>query len=107
MVIVPHPPYSLDLAPYDFTLFLKLKMKLKGQRFETASDIWRESQAVLNSINGRGFHIAFWVWTELWDFNICSQGDYLKEIATKTEQVKPAFLFFHLVLELSFKPDIS
>jgi hypothetical protein len=29
MVIVPHPPYSPDLTPCDFTLFPKLKMKLK------------------------------------------------------------------------------
>ena len=28
--VVPHPPYSLDLAPCDFFLFPKLKMKLKG-----------------------------------------------------------------------------
>jgi hypothetical protein len=39
MVIVPHPPYSPDLAPCDFALFPKLKMKLKGQCFETVSDI--------------------------------------------------------------------
>jgi histone-lysine N-methyltransferase SETMAR len=30
MVIVPHLPYSPDLAPCDFALFPKLKMKLKG-----------------------------------------------------------------------------
>jgi hypothetical protein len=30
MVITPHPPYSPDLAPCDFALFPKLKMKLKG-----------------------------------------------------------------------------
>jgi hypothetical protein len=35
MVIVPHPPYSPDLAASDFALFLKLKIKLKGRRFET------------------------------------------------------------------------
>jgi hypothetical protein len=29
MVIVPHPPYSLNF-PCDFALFLKLKTKLKG-----------------------------------------------------------------------------
>jgi hypothetical protein len=29
-VIVPHPLYSLDVAPCDFALFPKLKMKLKG-----------------------------------------------------------------------------
>jgi hypothetical protein len=39
MVIV---PYSPDLAPCDFALFPKLKMKLKGRRFEKVSDIQRE-----------------------------------------------------------------
>jgi transposase len=34
MFIVPHPPYSPDLAPCDIALFPMLKMKLKG-RFET------------------------------------------------------------------------
>jgi len=33
MSVVPHPPYSPDLAPCDFFLFPKLKMKLKGRRF--------------------------------------------------------------------------
>jgi hypothetical protein len=50
MVIVLHLPYSPDLAPCDFALFPKLKMKLKGWPFETMSDVQRESQAVLNSI---------------------------------------------------------
>jgi hypothetical protein len=58
MVIVPHPSYLLDLAPCDFTLFPKLKVKLKGRRFETMSDIQRESQAVLDSIKENDFHGA-------------------------------------------------
>jgi hypothetical protein len=56
MVIIP------DLAPCDFGLFPKLKMKLKRQRFETMSDIQRESQAVLDSIKENDFHGAFEVW---------------------------------------------
>jgi transposase len=56
LVIVPHPPYSPDLVPCDFALFPKLKMKLKGRRFETVSDIQRESQAVLDSIRENNFH---------------------------------------------------
>jgi hypothetical protein len=59
MVIVPHPPCSLDLGPCDFALFSKLKMKLKGRCFETVSDIQRELQAVLNSIKENDFHSAF------------------------------------------------
>jgi hypothetical protein len=42
IVIVPQPPYSPDLAPRDFALFPKLKMKLKARRFETVSDMQRE-----------------------------------------------------------------
>jgi hypothetical protein len=50
MVIVPHPPHSPELAPCDFALFPKLKMKLKGRRLETVSNIQREPQAVFDSI---------------------------------------------------------
>jgi hypothetical protein len=64
MVIVPHPPYSPDLAPSDFAFFFrpKLKMKLKRRRFETVSDIQRESQAALDSIKENYFHGAFEAW---------------------------------------------
>ena len=31
----PHPPYSPDLAPCDFWLFLKVKMTMKGKHFES------------------------------------------------------------------------
>jgi hypothetical protein len=50
MVIIPHPSYSLDLAPCDLTLFPKLKMKLMGWCFEIVSDIQKQLQAVLDSI---------------------------------------------------------
>jgi histone-lysine N-methyltransferase SETMAR len=30
MAVVPHTPYSPDLAPSDFFLFPKMKLKLKG-----------------------------------------------------------------------------
>jgi hypothetical protein len=61
MVIIPHSPYSPDLAFCDFSLFPKLKMKLKGC-FETVSDIQRKSQVVLNSIKENDFHSAFEAW---------------------------------------------
>jgi hypothetical protein len=62
MVIVPHPPYSPDLAASDFALFPKLKIKLKRQLFETVSDIQRESQVVLDSIKENDFHGIFEEW---------------------------------------------
>jgi len=38
----PHPPNSPDLAPCDFYLFSKLKLKLKGHHFETMENITDE-----------------------------------------------------------------
>jgi hypothetical protein len=53
-------------------------MKLKGRRFETASDIQRESQAVLDSIKKNDFYGAFEVWKKRWDRCIRSKGDYFE-----------------------------
>jgi hypothetical protein len=88
MVIVHHPPYSPNLAPCNFALFPELKMKLKGQHFETVSDIQRESQAVLYSTKESDFHGAFEAWKKnRWDHCICSQGDYfvLKKVTAEIE----------------------
>jgi hypothetical protein len=74
MVIIPHPPYSLVLAPCDSALFPKLKIKLKGRRFEAVSDIQRESQAVLDSIKENDFHRVLKRGKER-DRCIRSQGD--------------------------------
>jgi hypothetical protein len=79
MIIVPHHPYSPDLVPRDFALFLKLKMKLKGRRFETVFDIQRESQVVLDSIKENDFHGAFEALKKRWDRCIRSQGDCFAE----------------------------
>jgi hypothetical protein len=48
MVIVPHSPYSPDVVPFDFALFPILNMKLNIRRFETVSDIQRDSIRVLS-----------------------------------------------------------
>jgi len=37
--VLPHPPYSPDLAPCDFYLFPKLKSKLKGYHFGMMENI--------------------------------------------------------------------
>ena len=37
--VIPHPPYSPDLAPCDFFLFPKLKSKLKVHQFGTMENI--------------------------------------------------------------------
>jgi hypothetical protein len=93
MVIIPQPPYSPDLASCDFALFPKLKMKLKGQRFETVSDIQTESQAVLDSNRENNFTVFFEGWKNDGIATYIPKDTILKEMTTKTEQVKPVFHF--------------
>ena len=37
--ILEHPPYSQDLAPMDLRVFLEIKGKLPGMRFEEATEL--------------------------------------------------------------------
>jgi hypothetical protein len=53
-------------------------MKLKGRRFETVSDIQRESQAILDIIKENDFQGAFEAWKKRCDRCIRSQGDDFK-----------------------------
>jgi hypothetical protein len=49
MAVIPQPPYSPDLAPCDIFLFPKMKLKLKGRRFDTIEEIQSESPRVLDT----------------------------------------------------------
>jgi hypothetical protein len=43
MAVIPHPMYFPDLAPCDFILFPKMKLKPKGCRFESNEEMQAES----------------------------------------------------------------
>jgi len=57
--VLNHPPYSPDLAPCDFALFSKLKMKLQGTYFEDVPTIQRSSTCVLETIQQSKLKQAF------------------------------------------------
>jgi transposase len=67
MTVVPHPPYSPDLAPSDFFFFPKLKTKLKGRRCQTVEEIQAESQAALITLGENDFQECFKNWQRLWE----------------------------------------
>jgi len=77
MTVVAHPPYSPDLVPSDFFLFPKLKMNLKGRRFQT-EEIQAELQTVLNTLRENDFQECFKNWQHRWDNCQASEGDYLE-----------------------------
>ncbi|UYV71668.1 hypothetical protein LAZ67_8004049 [Cordylochernes scorpioides] len=64
--ILPQPPYSPDIAPYDFFLFPKLKAVLKGRHFDTREDIIEKSLLALKSIPKEAYKNCFDNWEKRW-----------------------------------------
>jgi len=50
--ILPHPPYSPDLAPSDFFLFPTLKSSLRGRRFDTDNSVIAVTEDFFSSKEG-------------------------------------------------------
>ncbi|KAL4131595.1 hypothetical protein QTP88_008888 [Uroleucon formosanum] len=65
--VVPHPPYSPDLAPCDFFLFPKLKFALKGQRFQDVEEIKANTAAELKVLTSEQFQRTFEKWQDRWN----------------------------------------
>jgi hypothetical protein len=76
MTLVPHSPYSPGVAHCGFSLFYRLKIKLKGRHFDIIEVIEAESQVVLNTLTEHDFHDAFQKWQTLWERCICAERDY-------------------------------
>ncbi|UYV60136.1 hypothetical protein LAZ67_1000071 [Cordylochernes scorpioides] len=64
---IPHPPYSPDLNPNDFFFYPKLKMKLKGRKFDNVDMIQAESEATLRNLSKSDFISCFDNWKKRWN----------------------------------------
>jgi len=77
--VLPHPPYSLDLALSDFHLFGPLKEFLGGQHFSTDDEV---KQAVLGwfSHTDKSFYAnSFQALVKHWDKCINVAGEYIEK----------------------------
>jgi hypothetical protein len=75
--VIPHPPYSPDLAPHVFFLFPKMKLKLKGRQFDTTEEIQAESRECL-TLTEKDFHEAFQKRRRRWDRCLHAGGNYFE-----------------------------
>ena len=78
IAVIPHPSYSPDLAPCNFFLFPKMKLKLKGRRIDTIEEIQAESQRVLDTLTEKDFQKAFQKWRRRWDRCLHAGGNYFE-----------------------------
>jgi hypothetical protein len=76
--VLPHPPYSPDLAPCDFYLFLKLKLKSKGHHFGTIENIQKAVTDDLNTLTENDFRYCCDQWKKHWNRCVTSQGSYFE-----------------------------
>ncbi|UYV64113.1 hypothetical protein LAZ67_2006599 [Cordylochernes scorpioides] len=77
--VIPHPPYSLDLAPCDFFLFPRLKREMKGKHWETVENIQHQVTTFLRSIPVEEFQGAFQAWQTRLCKCIDAGGMYFEE----------------------------
>jgi len=59
---VQHPPYSPDLAPFDFAIFPVIKRQLKGQRFDSLSELRRSTSAIVKTYDCAWYEDIFRQW---------------------------------------------
>ena len=71
---VPQPPYSPDLAPYDFWLF----PKLRGCRYETIEEMEEAVTKINDTLTQEDFHVAFQKLLKRYNKCIAAGGDYFK-----------------------------
>ncbi|UYV61217.1 hypothetical protein LAZ67_1003894 [Cordylochernes scorpioides] len=78
--VIPHPPYSPDLAPCDFFLFPRLKREMKGKHWETVESIQHHDVTTfLRSIPVEEFQGAFHAWQTRLRKCIDAGGMYFEE----------------------------
>ncbi|XP_066302907.1 histone-lysine N-methyltransferase SETMAR-like [Branchiostoma lanceolatum] len=77
--LLPHPPYSPDLAPSDFYLFPKLKSHLRGHRFETDDDVIHAVEAYLEAQDATYFQQGVAMLEHRWTKDIEVRGDYVEK----------------------------
>ena len=71
--IVPHYPYSPDLAPSDFWLF----PKIRGSRYETNEEMKEAVTKVIDTLTQEDFHGAFQKLLERYEC-IAAGGNYFE-----------------------------
>uniref|UniRef100_A0A493T2K1 Histone-lysine N-methyltransferase SETMAR n=2 Tax=Anas TaxID=8835 RepID=A0A493T2K1_ANAPP len=76
---LPQPPYSPDLAPPDFFLFLRIKLTLKGKHHASVEALQEAVTRELNSILVQAFLEAYENWKTRWQQCVDAEGCYFEK----------------------------
>jgi transposase len=76
LLVIPHPPYSPDLAPSDFFLFGYLKMKLRGKKHSDSRGLLAAIKELVDKITPETRTRVFREWMFRLEAVIASGGEY-------------------------------
>lgn len=77
--LLPHPPYSPDLAPCDYFLFPNLKVWLGGKRFSSNDDVISQTKGYFEEFEGSYFLEGLKKWQDRWKKCVALKGDYVEK----------------------------
>ena len=77
--ILPHPPYSPDLAPSDFFLFPTLKSALRGQHFPTDNAVIQATESWFSAENGCTYRDGIRKVKMHWEKCVTLGGSYVEK----------------------------
>ncbi len=77
--VLPHPPYSPDLAPNDFFFYPCVKREMKGQRFGSLDEVEAAVDEQISLIPSRDFHECICTqWPKWWVRCVNAGGAYFE-----------------------------
>ncbi|PAA80943.1 hypothetical protein BOX15_Mlig017865g3 [Macrostomum lignano] len=78
--LLSHPPYSPDLAPCSFFLFLTVKQQIRGQQFETPDAALQAYMHAMDTMPSSTFSHPFEQWFHQMEKCVAAGGSYFENI---------------------------
>jgi histone-lysine N-methyltransferase SETMAR len=80
VTVLPHPPYSSDLAPCDFLFFSPLERKLRGRQFQSAEEVVTATREAIWDLPADIFQQCFQQLYQRWQTCILANSDYFEDV---------------------------
>ena len=77
--VLPHPPYSPDLAPADYFLFPRMKDLMRGKSFSSNEQIMSHFLKLLEEVKKNDWKLCFQDWFKRMDKCIQHNGEYFEK----------------------------
>ena len=76
---ISHPPYSPDLAPFDFAIFPSIKKQLKGYRFRSLHDLQVATTNIVSQYDQEWYRDVYKQWIYRHKRCIQHNGEYFEK----------------------------